>query len=525
MAVNCKINGKPVTVETGTTVLEAARSAGFEVPHFCYHPGLSRPANCRMCLVDASNSPKPIPSCYIGVAENAEYTTDSDHVKELRRAILEFILLNHPIDCPICDQAGECELQDNYFAYSLQESRLQTPKHHKPKAVALSEKVTFDGERCIVCTRCVRFCDEIAQTSELGVINRGERSEISVFPGKTLSNAYSMNVVDLCPVGALTATDFRFKCRVWFMETVESVCDGCARGCNVHLDHHKGEVLRYRPRENRQVNDWWICDAGRMSYKTVHTDRVLAPVAAADGRPVRVSWDEGLVAARTLIKDAQERLAVVLSATLDNEALFAVRRLLRAALPSARVYTSGRPDGTNQDALLVRNDKNPNRAGVHVLFGALPAVDVLAADIRDRKVTHVLAFGGDIDPAALRGTATVFVATHANAAVQAAEVVLPMQTHAEHDGTFVNFAGQVQRFQGGIPPVGEALAAWEIAGRLGRLLGADLGLVSSGGVFKALAAEEPAFAGMTHVNLGAGGRALAVAPAAADAASPAPATP
>jgi NADH-quinone oxidoreductase subunit G len=478
-----------------------------------------------MCLVDASNSPKPIPSCYIGVAENAEYTTDSDHVKELRRAILEFILLNHPIDCPICDQAGECELQDNYFAYSLQESRLQTPKHHKPKAVALSEKITFDGERCIVCTRCVRFCDEIAQTSEIGVINRGERSEISVFPGKTLGNAYSMNVVDLCPVGALTATDFRFKCRVWFMETVESVCDGCARGCNVHLDHHKGEVMRYRPRENRAVNDWWVCDAGRMSYRTIHDDRVLAPVALQDGRPVRVSWDEGLVAARSLLEAGKERLAVVVSATLDNEALFAVRRLVRAALPKARLYVSRRPDGTDQDALLIRNDKNPNRAGVEALFGSLSTIDGLATDIRDRQVTHVLAFGGELDPAALRGATAVFVATHATAGVKTGQVVLPLQTHAEHDGTFVNFAGHVQRFQGAIPPVGEALAGWEIAGRLSRLLGADLGLTSSGGVFKALAAEEPAFAGMTHVNLGAGGRALAAAVAAVESAAPAPATP
>lgn len=525
MAVNCKINGKPVTVESGTTVLEAARSAGFEVPHFCYHPGLSRPANCRMCLVDASNSPKPIPSCYIGVAENAEYTTDSDHVKELRRAILEFILLNHPIDCPICDQAGECELQDNYFAYSLQESRLQTPKHPKPKAVALSEKITFDGERCIVCTRCVRFCDEIAQSSEIGVINRGERSEISVFPGKTLSNAYSMNVVDLCPVGALTATDFRFKCRVWFMESVESVCDGCARGCNVQLDHHKGEVMRYRPRENRQVNDWWICDAGRMSYKAIHAERVLAPVSLSGGNSVRVSWDEALVAARALVTEGKDRLGVVVSATLDNEALYAVRRLVRAALPAARLYVSGRPDGSDQDALLVRNDKNPNRAGVQAIFGTLPAVAALAADIRDRQITHVLAFGGDLDPAALRGSSVVVAATHANAAVQAAQVVLPIQTHAEQDGTFVNFAGHVQRFQGGIVPIGEALAGWEVADRLARCLGVQLGLSSPGAVFKALAAEKPAFSGMTHVNLGAAGRALAVAPAASEPAADALPTP
>lgn len=508
MAVNCKINGKPVTVDNGTTVLEAARQAGYEVPHFCYHPGLSRPANCRMCLVDASNSPKPIPSCYIGVAENAEYTTDSDHVKELRRAILEFILLNHPVDCPICDQAGECELQDNYFAYSLAESRLETPKNHKPKAVALSEKVTFDGERCIVCTRCVRFCDEIALTSELGVKNRGERSEISVFPGKTLDNAYSMNVVDLCPVGALTATDFRFKCRVWFMETVESVCDGCARGCSVSLDHHKGEVMRYRPRENRQVNDWWVCDAGRMGYKAVHADRVLAPVTAVSGQPVRTPWAEAVDAVRAHVVAGGERLALVVSATLDNETLFALRRLQREALPNAKLFFSARPDGTDQDEILIRNDKNPNRSGVAALFGELPDVAALASAVRDRQVTHVVAFGGELDAAAVRGAALVVVGTHATGAAQAAQIVLPLQTHAEHDGTFVNYAGQVQRFQGGIAAVGEALAGWEIVDRLATALGHPLKLGSAGGTFKALAAEEAAFGGMTHVNLGSTGRKL-----------------
>ncbi len=515
MAVNCKINGKPVTVENGTTVLEAARQAGFEVPRFCYHPGLSRPANCRMCLVDASNSPKPIPSCYISVAENADYTTDSEHVRELRRAILEFILLNHPIDCPICDQAGECELQDNYFSHSLQESRLSTPKNHGPKATALSSSVTFDAERCIVCTRCVRFCAEITETNELGVKNRGERSEISTFPGKPLSNPYSINVVDLCPVGALTSTDFRFKCRVWFMESVESVCNGCARGCSITLDHHKGEVMRYRPRENREVNDWWMCDTGRMSYRALHEERVLAPVRGGAAGPERVSWDAALSTTREILGAAGDRLAIVLSAGLDNETLFAVRRLVRSGLTGAKLFVAGRPDGTDEDKLLIRNDKNANRAGVSALFGPLPDVAALASAVRDRQVTHVLALGGELDPAAVRGAQTIVAATHATAFAQGAAVVLPLQTHAEHDGTFVNFAGQVQRFQGGIAAVGEALAGWDLVTRLASTLGFNLHLNSAGGTFKSLAAEEAGFAGMTHVNLGSTGRKLGSVAAAA----------
>lgn len=508
MGVNCKINGQPVTVENGTSVLEAARGAGFEVPHFCWHPGLSRPANCRMCLVDASNSPKPIPSCYIGVAEGVDYTTDSEHVRELRRAILEFILLNHPIDCAICDQAGECELQNNYFDYSLQSSRLATDKNHKPKAVALSDKITFDGERCIVCTRCVRFCDEVAKTSELGVKNRGERSEIAVFPGKTLTNPYSMNIVDLCPVGALTSTDFRFKCRVWFMSTVESVCDQCSRGCAIYLDHHKGEVMRYRPRENRQVNDWWVCDNGRMSYTTLHDERVLAPVVREGAKPTRATLDAALERAKAILAGRGDKVAVVVSATLDNEALFAARRLVAQALKGARVFVSARADGADQDDILLRNDKNPNRKGVEALFGALPDTASLRAAVASGDVTHVLALGGTFSADDVQGATVIAASVHATEAVRAAEVVLPLQSHAEHDGSFTNFAGQVQRFQAGIAPVGEAVAGWELVSRLGRALGSDLQLSSAGGALKALAKEQPEFTGFTHISLGTTGRKL-----------------
>jgi NADH-quinone oxidoreductase subunit G len=508
MGVNCKINGQPVSVDAGTSVLEAARGAGFEVPHFCWHPGLSRPANCRMCLVDASNSPKPIPSCYINVAEGVDYTTDSEHVRELRRAILEFILLNHPIDCAICDQAGECELQNNYFDYSLQTSRLATDKVHKPKAIALSDKVTFDGERCIVCTRCVRFCDEVAKTSELGVKNRGERSEIAVFPGKTLSNPYSMNVIDLCPVGALTSTDFRFKCRVWFMSTVESVCDQCSRGCAVYLDHHKGEVMRYRPRENREVNDWWVCDSGRMSYATLHDQRVLAPVVRDGARPVRASIETALERTRALLGGAGDRLAVLVSATLDNETLFALRTLRAKGLAGAQFFGSARPDGSDQDDILLRNDKNPNRRGREVILGALPDTAALRAAIAQGQVTHVLALGGTFDAADVAGATVVAASVHATDAVQGAAVVLPLQSHAEHDGSFVNFSGQVQRFQAGIPALGEALAGWELVTKVAKALGHELGLNSSGATLKALARELPEFSGFTHISLGSTGRKL-----------------
>ena len=508
--ITCKINGKEVSVEPGTTVLEAARGAGFDVPSFCYHPGLSKPANCRMCLVEASNSPKPIPSCYLGVAPDAEYTTDSENVRDMRRAILEFILLNHPVDCPICDQAGECELQDNYFDFSLQQSRLETSKVHKPKATPFSDRIMFDGERCIVCTRCVRFCDEIAKSSELGVAHRGEHSEIAIFPGHELSNPYQMNIVDLCPVGALTSRDFRFKIRVWFMETVESVCNGCARGCNVHLDHHKGEAMRYRPRENARVNEWWMCDAGRLSYTQFHENRLLAPVVRQGGEPKRADWDAAIDAAHERISGAKTgQVAFVVNATVDNETAYMVRRLEREVLPKARVYVAMHPDGHDQDDILLRNDKNPNRAGLGAILGDRPGVDALRADLGKGKVSLVVIIGDAVTPGDLKGAKSiVMLATHVVEAARGADVLLPLQSHAEHDGSFVNFQGRVQRFQGAIAPVGEALAGWQILAKLSAAFDHQIELETDGAVFKALAAEHPAFAGMTHFNLGSTGTTL-----------------
>jgi NADH-quinone oxidoreductase subunit G len=338
--------------------------------------------------------------------------------------------------------------------------------------------------------------------------------------------------VDLCPVGALTSADFRFKCRVWFMKTVESVCDGCARGCNVHLDHHNGEVMRYRPRENQQVNDWWVCDKGRMSYKGLHDERVLAPVAQRNGKAARVTWSEAIEAVRGALAGASsDRVALVVSGTLDNEALYAIRKLRAEALPGARLYATGRPDGTDQDDILIRNDKNPNRRGRAEILGDLAdAAAALPADVKGGKVTHVLVFGEGLPKAAVQGAAFVAAAvTHVEPVVEAASVVLPLQTHAEHDGSFVNFEGHVQRFQGGIAAVGEAEAGWRIVARVGKALGKDPGFASDGAVFKALAREVAGFAGFTHMNLGPTGRKLgsgveAPAPVVAPANAPAAAT-
>ena len=287
--VTATIDGREVVVKPGTTVIEAATKMGIEIPYYCWHKRLSVAANCRQCLVEMSNSPggKLQPSCQAPLSEGVVVKTDTPRVKDQQRANLEFLLLNHPVDCAICDQAGECKLQDYYVQYDAKPSRLDIPKNVKGKRVALGPTVTLDQERCILCTRCVRFMREVAKNPQLGVANRGTRSEITAFPGQPLDDRYAGNVVDICPVGALTSTDFRFSGRVWFMSSARSICTGCSRGCNVSLDYLGESAYRLRPRENEAVNQEWMCDQGRLTYKPFNVDRVLKARIGrgAEGQP------------------------------------------------------------------------------------------------------------------------------------------------------------------------------------------------------------------------------------------------
>ena len=265
-----EIDGRQVTVEAGVTVIQAADQLGLEIPHYCYHPGLSIAGNCRMCLVEVERMPKLQIACNTRVLDGMVVRTATPRVSAARQAVLEFLLLNHPIDCPVCDQAGECKLQDYYMDYGRYHSRMPLGrKVHKGKVIDIGPHVMLDQERCILCTRCTRFLDEVTHTSELGVFERGDHCNIDLFPGQRLDNPYSANVVDVCPVGALTSREFRFQARVWYLERTESVCAACSRGCNVDVYERRGEILRYRPRYNPDVNKLWMCDAGRLSYATL----------------------------------------------------------------------------------------------------------------------------------------------------------------------------------------------------------------------------------------------------------------
>src|SRR5258705_9338924 len=299
------IDGKEIEVEAGTNLIEAARRLGIEVPHYCYHPALAIAGQCRLCMVDLEKAPRPTIVCNSVATEGMVVLTDTPRVQETRRSMMEFHLINHPLDCPVCDQAGECFLQIYYMKHGLYDPRMVDEKVHKPKAVPLGPHVILDAERCILCSRCVRYCDEVTHTGELGIFQRGDHSEIGLFPGKALENKYSGNVIDICPVGALTDRDFRFQVRVWYLDTAKSVCNACARGCNieVHVNrrrphHAEGRrVARLKPRFNADVNKWWLCDAVRYGYGFVDgADRLLMPTRRQGGTSSDVTWDEAIAA-------------------------------------------------------------------------------------------------------------------------------------------------------------------------------------------------------------------------------------
>ena len=473
-----QINGREVTVPRGTPIIRAAAMVGVNIPHFCYHPALSAPANCRMCLVEVEKARKLEPACYFKCNDGMVVHTESAKVVAARKAVLEFILVNHPVDCPICDQAGECKLQDYYMAYDAAPSRVRTPKVGKAKVHPIGPHVVYDGERCILCTRCVRFCDQITGTSELTVVDRGDHSEIRTFPGKELDNPYSMNVTDICPVGALTTRDFRFKCRVWLLSSTDSLCVGCSKGCNVHLEHFQGEVQRYRPRFNPEVNEYWMCDTGRLSYKRLHADRATTiRVQGTTG----AEWPRASRSVAGLLKNVDSSaMAFVVSAQASTESLLAAKTFIDQCLPGASVYWTGEPDGDSDD-LLVRSDKNPNRAGVFAIFGEVPSVTVLAGRLGSGGVSGVYMMGTStpMDESADRAFAAAAASTglfilqsaHAGSLHDAAHVTLPSATHAEQEGTYINEDGIVQPAYAAFAPTGQALPDWAVFVRLSRASG------------------------------------------------------
>ncbi len=534
------VDGRELEVAAGRTLLQALDDAGLlmngvDVPHYCWHPKLSIDGSCRLCQVEIEGQPKLQIACNTIVADGMVVHTTTPRVQTAREGVMELLLVNHPLDCPICDQAGECKLQDYAFEYGVTESRTREPRRALKKRVDLGPTIVFDQERCILCRRCVRFCREIPGSGELTVQNRGDRSVIETFPGEALDNPYSMNVADICPVGALTTKDFRFKIRVWFLEDVPGICTGCARGCNIHLGVANNKVYRYVPRRNDAVNETWICDAGRMSYQRIGApDRLEQPLVRGALPVLEVASGEAAIAAaaaklsQTLARHGAGSIAGLASPHATNEDLFQLRRVLGglgAGLAGVAVVRG------ESDAILVHAEKAANAAGARAL--GYPDAAPLVEAIRAGRVKGLIALGHDVLDAAQLDAAAAFAGlealvvldSHRSELERAAHVLLPARVAAEKRGTLVNCDGRVQRVVPAVEPAFDARDEGEWLQQLGARLGlagfSDAAGYDARAVSRELAKSVAAFVGCDYDAVGLAGKPLADA-APAQAGVPAP---
>ncbi|MBX7099521.1 MAG: (2Fe-2S)-binding protein [Myxococcaceae bacterium] len=504
--VTFTVDGKEVVAKPGTNMVEAAKQVGVEIPYYCYHPRLSIAANCRMCMVESSGAPKLVPACQTAIAEGVAIKTTTDKVRDQQRAVMEFLLLNHPVDCSICDQAGECKLQDYYMRYDHKPSRLEGSKVLRNKRKVLGPTVVLDQERCILCTRCVRFMDEVAKEPQLGVFGRGSHERIDVHPTYgSLSSNYSGNVVDICPVGALLNRDFRFRARAWFLSSAPSVCTGCSRGCSTWVDFMGQDVYRYRPRENEAINKSWLCDQGRLTYKALNKGRVAQSVVGRGQDAREVNAAEAIKYAALKLKPVVGGVHVLVSPTVSNEGLLAGLSLAKDVLQAKHVYVGGRANGA-ADALLMTADKNPNRKGLEWIAKGLglelkPFAELEGAlDKNQVKALYAIGTAVPVDPDAfakkLAGVELVVAqATNESPVTAQAHALLATASHVEDEGTFTQEAGITQRVRRAFPPRGDSQPHWKWSSGIAKELGAAVAYGSSREVFKALAPSVPELAG------------------------------
>lgn len=474
----CTINGQEVEVKEGATIMEAFYKMDEPIAHYCYHPGLSVAGVCRLCIVDIEGNPRPQIACNTVVTEGMKITNQSEKIKDGVKWVLDFHLINHPLDCPICDQAGECGLQDQYMQFGKYSSEMAEPKVKKHKVVDLGPTVVLDSERCILCARCVRFTDEVSKTSELGLFNRGDRTEIGTFDGKPLDNNYSLNTVDICPVGALTSKDFRFRQRVWYLKDSESICTGCSTGCNVKVYYNKEGAFRVKPVYNEKVNGHWMCDEGRGIYKFVNREaRLLKGMKKQKGQGQWTEMTAGALAidAASVVKSAGDKLAVVLTGQYSTEEY----ETLLKNMPTKKVYHwKNSPEKWSEfDGLLNRGDKNPNTKGVEKAMNASGLKtdwNELVSGIKSGAIQTVVVAGPENQAVyldmneklqALGAAQNVIWATSCKLEKTEAFTgnawLLPMKSYLEKDGTFINYQGLEQKFKKATTIVSEALTLSE----------------------------------------------------------------
>ncbi|MBI2069951.1 MAG: (2Fe-2S)-binding protein [Elusimicrobia bacterium] len=482
------IDGKKISVPDGTTVIQAAEQLKSYIPRYCYHPGLSIAGNCRICLVEIEKNSKLQIACNTPVTEGMVVHTQSQKVTDGRRSVLEFLLANHPLDCPVCDQSGECDLQNFYMQFGLYDPRFQEHKVKKEKAISLGPHVMLDQERCILCSRCVRFTDEITKTGEFGIFNRGDKAEVNLYPGKVLDNPYSANVIDICPVGALTEQDFRFKARVWYLRSASTVCNGCSQGCNINLHfvpdrphlNNGDRVVRIKPRFNPDVNEWWICDEGRYGFKPIDQKRLTKVLNKGQDS----TWEQAFEAISPVLSKAGQNghgpsVGVIFSAQLSTEELFLLREVFDGAL-KARLGAPA-PSVGSEDDFLIKADKHPNTAGAELLgLADGPDAAKIVEEALNGKLKALWVFG--VDLAAVCGAQKiqelaqklelfVFQGPNENGTSASAHWVLPSAAYVEKDGTFINVHNRVQRIGRAFAPLKDSREDWRILLEVEKLLG------------------------------------------------------
>ncbi len=482
------IDDKPVEVREGTTILSAAEQAGIQIPHFCYHAAFPPEGSCRMCLVEIEGMPKLELACSTQVKEDMRIWTQSKKVTEARKGVLEFLLAEHPLDCPICDKAGECKLQDYYEEYGLFESKFKELKEKREKKVSIGERLILDRERCILCTRCVRFLREVTKTQELGVFNRGVRSEISTYDGELIDNNYSGNLTEICPVGAITDNDFRFQIRSWFLKKGDSICPFCSRGCNISIEYHPGfariprkkRVYRITSRENQDVNGFWICDFGRYAYSYLDENRLSNFFSSLNGNNEKLDQEHALQSLAQKIRKLYDRkknsrMILILNSCLTNEELFLVRKIFRDDLRMERIFIVDPPQG-EKDKMLLTSERSPNRKGAQEIGFDFKPFDL--KELADK--TDVLIMFGDylLDlvsleeiRAVLEGieTSVLFCSKNSDL-VSLFGMVFPTAFIAEKGGSLINCEGKVQSFEPVLETWGESRPEWQYLLELGKEL-------------------------------------------------------
>ncbi len=509
--VGLTVDGVPVTVPKGTRVIEAAERAGVVVPRYCYHPGIpGRPAQCRICLVEVEGQAKLQPSCILPAQDGMEVWTDSEKARQARKSVIEFLLVNHPLDCPICDAAGQCMLQDYAFETGQLESRLNEEKLVMGRD-RIADDILYFADRCIICTRCVRFMREVAQDDALIVAQRGHKAYIDTFPGATLDNPFRGNIVDVCPVGALVHEDFLFKARAWDLDKTPSVCPGCSTGCNVTIDTKENQIVRLKPRYNADVNSYWMCDYGRkhlvMSNRGL---RLEVPFVREDGELVPTDWKPALDRAAERIRELREsgggagKGSAIVSAGSSNESLFYFRRLLELLGirgGAFRVETGDTAALPGFPKLELRADRAPNATGAEALGFRrerdlpVPGEDAIVAVLEEELTEAPEDFGAE-------AAFFLYLGTRLGPAARNADLALPVTTFAETEGTFTNFEGRVQRFGQALQPPGIARPAWMVLSRILAELDEGETALDARRAFGVMTAAVPTFRGLDWDRLG-----------------------